>query len=349
MQPRVAVIGSAHPGRSYDPPLRTSNLALQAAVELGRELAIQKCRIVVYSSDEKFIEEAVVRGYVEGGGAGELSIQVSGPFGGDMSFIEMIDHRELFDLRPEASNDWEVSYYRSLLTLDGVLLIGGGRSTFIAGLISISRSVALCPVACLGGAAEQVWHRLANEPAHTNPEDLAVMANEWNTGSARAIVGSLVGQHKRRMAARDEERRREWRFERRAMAGLAVGALLLLMSVATIPFIYAAPSGSPALVALLVAAPLFAATCGAIVRNASEQGGQWVRTAVLGAAAGSVACLLFVAAQIATTPDMLNGDGARRLIFFILPIGFVAGLTFDAVYNKLRAHDVTETSALGHR
>ena len=65
--------------------------------------------------------------------------------------------------------------------------------------------------------------------------------------------------------------------------------------------------------------------------------------------AGAVAGLLFVAAQLATTPDVLDGPAARRLLLFVLPVGFIAGLTFDAVYSKLRTQDVADTTALTRR
>ena len=56
--------------------------------------------------------------------------------------------------------------------------------------------------------------------------------------------------------------------------------------------------------------------------------------------------LIYAAAQLAATPNILDGAGARRLLFFVLPLGFIAGLTFDAVYAKLRAVDVTPTDIL---
>ena len=91
----------------------------------------------------------------------------------------------------------------------------------------------------------------------------------------------------------------------------------------------------------LIVAPMLAASCGAIMRTAVDERSEWLRTTVLGAAAGVMVFLLFGAAQLTATPDVLGGTGAQRLIFFALPIGFVAGLTFDAVYRKLRSQDVT--------
>jgi hypothetical protein len=47
---------------------------------------------------------------------------------------------ELFQFVNDPSPDWEVSFYRSLASVAGVLLIGGGRPTYIARLIALSLS-----------------------------------------------------------------------------------------------------------------------------------------------------------------------------------------------------------------
>ncbi len=93
-------------------------------------------------------------------------------------------------------------------------------------------------------------------------------------------------------------------------------------------------------------APLFAGAAGSIIRVVSDHGRDWTKTAVLGLAAAGVAFLLFVAAQIAATPDILDTDGSRRLLVFGLPMSFIAGLTFDVVYERLRTTDVVQTSAV---
>jgi hypothetical protein len=80
-----------------------------------------------------------------------------------------------------------------------------------------------------------------------------------------------------------------------------------------------------------------------------DAGRDWVRAGILGAAAGLVTGLLYVASQLVGAPDVLeatNTDAVRRLLFFVLPIGFVAGLTFDAVYTKLRGADVGQATTL---
>lgn len=62
-----------------------------------------------------------------------------------------------------------------------------------------------------------------------------------------------------------------------------------------------------------------------------------------------IAGLLFVASQLVGAPDVLDttaAQGVRRLLFFVLPIGFVAGLTFNAVYGRLRGADASQATTL---
>jgi hypothetical protein len=59
--------------------------------------------------------------------------------------------------------------------------------------------------------------------------------------------------------------------------------------------------------------------------------------------------LLYVASQLLGAPTLLDpGQTAavRRLLLFVFPIGFVAGLTFDAVYAKLRGPDVSQADTI---
>ncbi|MEU4510911.1 hypothetical protein AB0G05_15575 [Nonomuraea wenchangensis] len=349
MHPKIAIIGSTgiRTSPEFAAPIRDSEKAEEAAYEIGRELAVRGCPIIVHSSQDDFVERHVVRGYVASGQAKPKSIHAWGRYSHkDGHFPEVADHRELFDLQPDAAMDWEVSFYRSILIADGVLLLGGGRSTYIAGLISLSRRIPLVAVAYFGGGGEKIWAYAKREPNHATPAELAAMAESWHSGSAAEIAGSLIDQHTRRLSAHGLAERKRKHADRRTSQSLIIAFGLLLLALGTIPLSYSwMPGSGPGLAALFMA-PLFAATCGAIVRNAADQADDWIRTTVLGATAGAIAFMLFVAAQLATTPDLLEGAGARRLLFFVIPVAFTAGLTFDAVYSKLRSQDVTNTSTL---
>jgi hypothetical protein len=55
------------------------------------------------------------------------SIHIRPPsVGGYIDFPRLGELPELFDIRYEADDDWEMAFYRSLHDVQGVILIGGG-------------------------------------------------------------------------------------------------------------------------------------------------------------------------------------------------------------------------------
>src|SRR6266508_756883 len=89
----IAIVGSVDPQRAYDPPLDNVELPRQACVDLGRELANERCGLIVYSASEGFIEPGIVSGYVNSGKAEDGSIQVRSPYGGTAAdFAEAREH-----------------------------------------------------------------------------------------------------------------------------------------------------------------------------------------------------------------------------------------------------------------
>jgi hypothetical protein len=346
-RPLIAIVGSIDASRAQELDLRDTDRAADACEALGRELAAQGVNIVVYSSSGEFIEGEVVRGYAASAGGPAGSIQVRAPqSAGATQFPEARSRPELFDYRPDASEDWEVSFYRSLTETDGVLLVGGGRSTYVTGLITLAFGIPMVAVASFGGRAVRVWQALDRVRNDAQPEEIACMGGSWQADRAEPLVRSLVAQGQRRAAKREAERRGAQRDARHAFISLAAGAVFLLLACAAIPLSYSFTPGAASSITLLIAAPLLAATSGAIMRHSFEDGHEWFRTAVLGMAAGGVSALLFIAAQLLTSPDVLKSADARRLLWFVVPVGFVAGLTFDAVYRKLRAQDVVRSDAL---
>ncbi len=346
-RPLIAIVGSVDHSRAQELDLHDTDRAAGACEAFGRELAAQGLDIVVYSSAADFVEGDVVRGYAAWEDAPPRSVQVRAPqSGGAAQFPEALSRPELFDYRPDASEDWEVSFYRSLVETDGVLLVGGGRSTYVTGLIALAFGIPIAAVASFGGRAVRVWQALDRVRNDAEPEEISLMGGSWREDMVAPLVRSLIAQGQRRVAKREAERRNARRDARRAYVSLLVAAICVLLAFGAIPLSYAFTPGTGTSIALLIAAPLLAAIAGAIVRHSFEEGHEWFRTAVLGMAVGGVSALLFIAAQLLTTPDVLKSADARRLLWFVVPVGFVAGLTFDAVYRKLRAQDVTRSDVL---
>lgn len=346
-RPLIAIVGSVDPNRAQELDLKHVDQAAAACEALGRELAAQGLDIVVYSSAADFAEGDVVRGYAASDKAPPGSIQVRAPQRATtVDFPAARNRPDLFDYRPDASQDWEVSYYRSLVETDGVLLIGGGRSTYVTGLIALAFGIPIAAVAGFGGRAVRVWEALERVRNDAAREEISLMGGAWREDKAAPLVRSLSAQIQRRQERRESEQRAVKRDARHASVGLLVAAVCVILAFGAIPLSYSFGPGAALSITLLVAAPLVAAIAGAIVRHSFDKGHDWLRTAILGMAVGGTAGLLFIAAQLLTSPDVLNTSDARRLLWFVVPVGFIAGLTFDAVYRKLRAQDVTRSDVL---
>ena len=73
-------------------------------------------------------------------------------------------------------------------------------------------------------------------------------------------------------------------------------------------------------------------------------------TIVLGLVAGGIAGVLFVTAQLTAVPDLTKDATAYagRSIPFSLGIGFIAGLTSEAVFGKLLGLDVINDTGVAN-
>ena len=108
---------------------------------------------------------------------------------------------------------------------------------------------------------------------------------------------------------------------------------------------------------MLFLAPLLAGGAGATIRPMVDRlrGTQGVASAVLatlvlGLVAGGIAGVLFVTAQLTADPKITEGDQllsyAQRSIPFAVGVGFIAGLSSDAVFGKLLGLDVLRSSGI---
>lgn len=366
--PSIAVVGSADPQRTtYDPPLRNVDQVKQACEQLGRELAKAGYRIVVYSSNPAFIEADIVRGYVTSGKAQSESIQIRYPraveAAGPPRFPEQDSHQAVFDEIPDEAPNWEVSFYRSLTEVDGLLLLGGANSALITGVIADASRKPLVAVATFGGSAQNVWSLSMGQLA-SKDERRVMGLPTWREDSAAKLVRSL-GEQRLRLQKEEAERLLSEKLQEkrlRRQAGTA-GLLVLTAVVLTAVGFFGAEAGHTLFGALFFGVPLLAGAAGSLARNLFEYvrgvSGQGSRSSlavtVLGMIAGLIAAALFVLAQMASTPNFDEfpakiPPGLNRLIPFELVIGFVAGLTLEAVFTKLQGMEVIKAdSPLGAR
>lgn len=347
MPSTIAIVGSVDPARADELELVDVNQAQAASEALGRALADAGCNIVVYSSAQTFVEPEVVRGYVSSGRPSAGSIQVRYPDGGDCSFPEMQQHDALFVRRPDVSRGWEVSFYRSLFNVDGVLVIGGGKSTLVAGLIAISAKTPVVAVAAFGGKAREVRAALALAKNDATEEELELMGRAWQASAAPDLVRALGEQRRRRVEGEAAARRAAGKEARHRRNSLILAAITLIAAIAMILVVYKTKPGTIGSLIALFAAPLLAGVAGAIIRAVLDDGSEWLKTALLGLGAGVIASLLFIASQLITSSTALQDKGVKTLVVLVTVVGFVAGITFDAVFKKLRQQDVVDTTPLG--
>jgi hypothetical protein len=341
--PLIAIVGSVDEARKIDPPLKNPMQARQAAEAVGRALAEKGHRILVYTAEAGFLETFVVKGYVASGKAKPKSIVARFPIGNESEFAEYAANPALFHLERDRIPDWETSYYRSLRDVDGVVLIGGGRSTLITGLIAVTLRIPVVAALAYGGKAEEVWKVLDSAKDLPSAEEINTMAKPGTADVPKEWVNSLEAQR---------QARQRLSFARQRIT--AVAALLLVGWVITLPvgFIILKSKNEKGelpwpwdivFVALLFISPLVAGSSGATLRALLP--GQEVISAgssVLGAAAGAIASLLYVGAQLLSSGASGGSPNNFPLLLFAVGFGFIAGLTFDSVFKKLESINALE-------
>ena len=341
--PLIAVVGDISADRKFDPPLVDAAKAKKAAEELGKELAQHGARLLVYGGP--FLEADVVRGFVAGNPSADHSIQMCYSQANEPPpFPEEVNHPKLFQRRAERGADWEIAFYRAIARADGIILIGGGNSTKISGQVAIGSRLAIIALSEFGGAAAKVWETLSAGEDLPTRDEIDLMAKRWTDESAAACVQALFRQRERRQMVAGAPK---------PIMSLLAGVLFLI-ALAIVPWVWGQNAFT---VWMLFFVPLLAGGAGAAIRPLIDRGRGVYGTApvvlttiVLGLVAGGVAGVLFVTAQQTANPSVTDGaelaNYARRSIPYALGVGFVAGLTADAVFGKLVGLDVATTAGI---
>jgi hypothetical protein len=261
-------------------------------------------------------------------------------------FQEEASHPKLFERRSERGADWEIAFYRSVARADGLVLMGGGNAVKISGQVAIGTRMPMLALAEFGGGATRVWETLSAGEDLPSRDDIDLMARPWNNGSAADCVSALYAQQDRQKFA-----------EGAPSPVLSVLAGVLFMAaLAIVPWVWGQNAFA---VWMLFIAPLLAGGAGAAIRPMVDRlrGAQSIvstvlATVVLGLVAGGVAGVLFVTAQLTADPTLTEANKllpyAQRSIPFAVGVGFVAGLTADAVFGKLLGLDVLRASGIGN-
>ncbi|SRR5260221_490364 len=343
--PRIAIVGDANKSKS-------PALAQQAAADLGTELAQRGCRILIFSSDPAFIEFDVVRGYRAGKSKIEpKAIEVRYPPTLDGLFPSEKPGDPLFDRKPLGA-EWEASFFPALAEVDGLVLIGGGYTTKVTGLIAMGARTPLVALAGLGGAAQEVLDSLRTDRRGIATEaELNLMAQTgWTDSSAARCVDALLAQASRRAAL--EKRAEQLEEEQKRTHALTVlaliGSVLFVGVLLAVAEVWHTGQASRLFILELLGAPAVAGASGAAIRVVWDH---WradaprvvlqpaVMTMALGFWASGFAGALFLVPQIVALGD-LQADRAARLMPFAALIGLLGGLTLDKVFPKLIKIDI---------
>ena len=338
-QPLIAIIGGID-------KTRDQAAARQAAEELGTELAKRGCRILVYGNEPNFFETYVVKGYLESGAEiadGAIEVRypedITGLFEGEKAGDQRF-------IRIPLGSQWETTFYPSLGAADGMLLLGGGYTTKVSGLIGAGFRMPIVALAVFGGCAGNVRDHLLQERQHpAAQDDLNLMGRPWNSESATNCVQSLLNQKKRRELEAQAKQAQASEVERkRKLAMLAiVGSLAFLAVLICLASAWPDDKVSRTFLWMLFGIPAIAGLSGAVIRvvyDSSKRNEAPVEmlpatsTIALGFWAGGVAGALFVVAQIVALNALDKGQATRLFPFAVL-IGLLTGLTLDKVFPRL--------------
>lgn len=354
--PAVAIIGGLRSDLVDD---ETAAKGRAMARALGAALAEAGLDLVVYSCDPDFVEADVVAGFAPAAMGEGPRVQILHPSDvpPDRRFDEEDAYADLFTRKPDPSDYWEASFYRSLGDVDGALLICGGRSTLVAGHVALSTGLPVAAIAGFGGGAERIWKAMNHHERYRDAPDIPAMLSQA-VGEAPKIASAL--------AARAVERRREREAaskkasleaaqrmaSRRLYAGWGALGVFLALFLIGLTLLPGGAMFTVAFVLVLVAAGVSGATV-RLVRDASPDPSMGA-TALFGAISG-----LFIGLGYAIPPLLSREAGLTHLwdvidagvrIQFVLAAiaAFAAGFAFDMVMRRLQttAEEAAESSIL---
>lgn len=344
-RPLIAIVGDLNPTRTTELTLKETDTAKLAAEQLGAELAKRGARLLVYGGH--FLESDVVRGFVNAKPNADRSILMW--YSRDHEpppFPEETGNQKLFERKTERGADWETAFYRSIATADGLILMGGGKATMISGQLAIGARIPLLAVSTFGGGASKVWDTLSAGQDLPIRSEIDEMAKPWNSISATVCIDALYGQIKRRDQIENAP----------DLKLIIICALLFISALAIVPIVWGQNNFA---VWMLFLAPMLSGGSGASIKSIFDKVKGTapltpilLATIILGLVAGGIAGVLFITAQLTADPLLAAAEPqkvieyARRSIPFAVAVGFIAGLTSDAVFTKLMGLDVVRTTSV---
>ena len=197
---RIAIVGSYNPARAQELQLKNVEIASKAAEDIGRTLAKKGYNIIVYSDYKYLFEVDVIRGYTkvveDKPGCIEVRYPTSSP---EPKYAEQKPEDPRFLFLPDVNTNWEISFYRSIAEIDGMILMGGGPSTLIAGIVALGHKKPIVVCAGFGGQARKVWEALISQTGPDLRDKMLRMSAEgWTENSAERLISLMDLQIQKR-------------------------------------------------------------------------------------------------------------------------------------------------------
>jgi hypothetical protein len=247
--------------------------------------------------------------------------------------------------------------------------MGGGRATLIMGLMALANRIPIVSLACFGGSAEEIWAMATNKPWIDTDDRNEMGRTGWTDNMAEALVKSFDKQRANLdKLAQDQtaaaERMRKDREQRSRYAtgfGISAALLTVLGVFGNQPF-----RGSPVWLIIyalcFITVPISTGIAGSMFftlrqrRNVSTvvQPPSVKETRAHGLWAGLGSAVSFFVSQVTANRDIkslsqavIEGVGGLDiLLLFSLMIGFVSGLTYEAVFGKWEAVDASRADMI---
>lgn len=339
-RPFIAIIGGFYHMTEAQEIARAQKLARK----IGAELAAAGMGLVVYNSDLNSLEPHVVKGFVQatpkGSGKGSIRVRFFESQRYTLGFPEQDTRDELFQVDYFPDENWETPFYRSLAEADGVdavLLMAGGKSTYIAGQIAIARPLPVLAIDEFDGSAKEIRRGLAlitkgypSTRTHKLP-DMAI----WLKEQCDTRAEELARIHKDRenyLSILSQRTKAVW-----------TGSTFLLLLIIFLLGVGQTPQAEtyPALTFIGL---VLAGSTGALVRSyywGTEDTAPYT-SLLLGGIAGLVVGLAYLIPQWIGAPGLLAPEASQvtatdkvQFISAVL-VALPAGIGFDTIFNRLR-------------
>ena len=369
----IAIVGSISAGRELGANKALDEKIRQDAFEFGKELQKQGYGIVVYADYDEFVDIHVVRGYIDGivvPKAGSIRLFTQS----DVTSTFPIDDSKTplpvdwLDIKTNSSPQWELSYYSSLGDAQGVLMLGGAQSTFVAGVLCLRNKWPILTIAETGGSAKAIWDIITVSPAFT-ADDANQMGKPFRVDQMDQYMKVLENQisARERTKAKEEENEAQllaelarYRFQndytRQTRARSIAIIIFLCLSVASFAAVSILAQLNKVegisiwgIQLLLVFCSISAGALGGVIRTVIDRRTDYtyrpsdneMTVCALGATAGLVAGMLYVSTQI-----LAGANNVGVVSMTALFIGLIAGLTTEKVFADLSKKNALDVQAL---